>query len=106
MGTSPSARRSSAPSCASRAGSAESNGLNVRSSDIESAIVWTRDQNPVITAKSEQANVLKSEFKEQELVGQENRFNGKGKLRILSADHAADKRAGQAVGLDRRLIGR
>src|SRR3954469_3400777 len=38
-GTSPSTRRSSAPSCASRAGSAESNGLNVRSSDIESAIV-------------------------------------------------------------------
>ena len=56
---------------------------------IQSAIVWTRDQNPVVTAKSEQAIVLKSEFKEQELVGQENRFNGKGKLRIVKS---ADKR--------------
>ena len=56
---------------------------------IQSAIVWTRDQNPVVTAKSEQAVVLKSEFKDQELVGQENRFNGKGKLRIVKS---ADKR--------------
>jgi uncharacterized repeat protein (TIGR01451 family) len=50
---------------------------------IQSAIVWSRDQNPVITAKSEQAVVLKSEFMQHELVGQENRFNGKGKLRIV-----------------------
>ena len=56
---------------------------------IQSASVWTRDQNPVVTAKSEQAIVLKSEFKERELVGQENRFNGKGKLRIVKS---ADKR--------------
>jgi uncharacterized repeat protein (TIGR01451 family) len=52
---------------------------------IQSALVWSRDQNPIITAKSEQAIILKSEFKEQELVGQENRFNFK--LRIVkSAD--------------------
>jgi uncharacterized repeat protein (TIGR01451 family) len=56
---------------------------------IQSASVWTRDQNPVITAKSEQAIVLKSEFKQLELVGRENRFNGKGKLRIVKS---ADKR--------------
>jgi uncharacterized repeat protein (TIGR01451 family) len=55
---------------------------------IQSAAVWTRDQNPVITAKSEQAIVLKSEFKERELVGKENRFNGQGKLRIVKT---ADK---------------
>jgi uncharacterized repeat protein (TIGR01451 family) len=55
---------------------------------IQSASVWTRDQNPVISAKSEQAIVLKSEFKERELVGQENRFNGEGKLRVVKT---ADK---------------
>ena len=56
---------------------------------IQSAVAWTRDQNPVITAKSEQAIVLKGEFKELELVGRENRFNGKGKLRIVKT---ADKK--------------
>ena len=55
---------------------------------IQSAVVWTRDQNPVMTAKSEQAIVLKSQFKELELVGKENRFNGQGKLRIVKT---ADK---------------
>jgi len=56
---------------------------------IQSARVWTRDQNPVVTAKSEQAIELKGHFKALELVGQENRFNGQGKLRIVKS---ADKR--------------
>jgi uncharacterized repeat protein (TIGR01451 family) len=50
---------------------------------IQSAVTWTRDQNPVIIAQSDQAGELTSRFKEQELVGQENRANGKGKLRIV-----------------------
>lgn len=54
---------------------------------IQSAVVWSRAQNPVITAKSEQAIELKSEFKQHELVGREIRF--KGKLRIVKT---ADKK--------------
>jgi uncharacterized repeat protein (TIGR01451 family) len=50
---------------------------------IQSAVTWSRDQNPVIIAQSDQAGELTSRFKEQELVGQENRANGKGKLRIV-----------------------
>lgn len=50
---------------------------------IDSAQVWTRDQNPVILAKSERAREVKSEFSKQEMVGQENRFNGKERLRIV-----------------------
>ncbi len=56
---------------------------------IQSAVVWTRDQNPVVTAKLDSANELKSRFQSQEMVGRENRFNGKGKLRIVKL---ADKR--------------
>jgi uncharacterized repeat protein (TIGR01451 family) len=59
---------------------------------IEAAVVWTRDQNPTIVAKSDAAGELRSQFKEQELVGRENRFNGKGKLRIVKL---ADKRVAQ-----------
>jgi uncharacterized repeat protein (TIGR01451 family) len=40
---------------------------------IQSAVTWTRDQNPVIIAQSDQAGELTSRFKEQELVGQEIR---------------------------------
>jgi len=50
---------------------------------IQSAVTWTRDQNPVIIARSDQAGELTSRFQQQELVGQENRANGKGKLRIV-----------------------
>ena len=56
---------------------------------IQSAQVWTRDQNPVVIAKSEQAIELKSEFKELELVGQENRFKGQARLRVVKT---ADKK--------------
>jgi uncharacterized repeat protein (TIGR01451 family) len=59
---------------------------------IQSAVTWTRDQNPVIIAQSDQAGELTSRFKEQELVGQENRANGKGKLRIVKL---ADKQMAQ-----------
>lgn len=54
---------------------------------IQSASVWSRAQNPVITAKSEQAIVLKGEFRQHELVGRESRF--KGRLRIVKT---ADKK--------------
>ncbi len=56
---------------------------------IQSARVWTRDQNPVVIAKSEQAIELKSEIRDLELVGQENRFKGQAKLRVVKT---ADKK--------------
>ncbi|MBS0261219.1 MAG: DUF11 domain-containing protein, partial [Planctomycetes bacterium] len=52
-----------------------------------SAIVWTRDQYPVLAAKSVQGIELKSKFKPDELVGSENKKNGK--LRIVKL---ADKK--------------
>src|SRR5262249_60061021 len=50
---------------------------------IDSAEVWTRDQNPVILAKSDRALELRAWFAGQEMVGQENRFNGSERLRIV-----------------------
>ena len=64
---------------------------------IQSAVVWTRDQNPVVTAKSEVAGELRSRFQQQELVGQENRFNGKGKLRIVKLADQRIARPGDVV---------
>jgi uncharacterized repeat protein (TIGR01451 family) len=57
---------------------------------IQSAVVWTRDQFPVIAARTEGLTELKGRFAQQELVGRENRCNGKAKLRIVKlADRSA-----------------
>lgn len=56
---------------------------------ITAAIVLSRDQNPVIAAKSEQGIELRSTFMQRELVGQENRNNGHGKIRVVKL---ADKK--------------
>lgn len=61
-------------------------------SSIDSAVVWTRDQNPVILAKSDRALELRAKFNPEEMVGQENRFNGRERLRIVKL---ADKRIAQ-----------
>jgi uncharacterized repeat protein (TIGR01451 family) len=50
---------------------------------IQSASVWTRDQNPTIVGAIDTAGELRSRFTPTEFVGRENRFNGKGKLRIV-----------------------
>jgi uncharacterized repeat protein (TIGR01451 family) len=54
---------------------------------ITSAVVWTRDQYPVIAAKSVQGIELRSRFKADELVGQESR-----RLTGLRIVKLADKR--------------
>jgi uncharacterized repeat protein (TIGR01451 family) len=64
---------------------------------IQSARTWTRDQNPVVTAQSEQAIELKSHFRDLELVGQENRFNGQGKLRIVKSANKRIAEPGDVV---------
>jgi uncharacterized repeat protein (TIGR01451 family) len=57
---------------------------------IQSAVVWTRDQFPVVAGKTEGPIELKSRFEQQELVGRENQCNGKAKLRIVKlADRSA-----------------
>lgn len=50
---------------------------------IQSAATWTRDQNPAIAATTDSAGEIKGRFAPDEYVGRENRFNGKGKLRIV-----------------------
>ncbi len=52
---------------------------------IQSAIIWTRDQNPVMTAHAASAGELKTHFKEQEMVGVETRFR-KGIRLVKLAD--------------------
>ncbi|MGQ0635601.1 MAG: hypothetical protein ACT4QC_13385 [Planctomycetaceae bacterium] len=47
------------------------------------AVVWTRDQNPVIVAETEGPHELRAEFNASELAGLENRFQGKSRLRIV-----------------------
>jgi uncharacterized repeat protein (TIGR01451 family) len=59
---------------------------------IQSAVAWTRDQNPVVAARSEGAIEVKSRFQQQELVGRENRCKGRAMLRIVKL---ADKTAAQ-----------
>jgi uncharacterized repeat protein (TIGR01451 family) len=54
---------------------------------ITAAIVLSRDQNPVITAKSEQGMELRSTFMQRELVGQENK--GHREIRVVKL---ADKK--------------
>jgi uncharacterized repeat protein (TIGR01451 family) len=55
---------------------------------IQSAVVWTRDQNPVIAARAEGTIELKSRFVAEEVVGRE--CKSKGKLRIVKlADRSA-----------------
>lgn len=50
---------------------------------IQSASTWTRDQNPAIAATNDAVGELRGRFTPTEYVGRENRFNGKGKLRIV-----------------------
>lgn len=64
---------------------------------IQSASNWTRDQNPVIAAASQQGNELRSHFRDQELVGRENRFNGKARLRIVKLADKAIAEPGDVV---------
>jgi uncharacterized repeat protein (TIGR01451 family) len=59
---------------------------------IQSAVVWTRDQNPVIAGQTEGAVELKGRFLPNELVGRENRCDGKSRLRIVKL---ADRQAAQ-----------
>lgn len=49
----------------------------------QAAVVWTRDQNPVIAAETEQAGEVRATFTAADLTGQENRFKGKSRLRIV-----------------------
>jgi len=64
---------------------------------IQSASNWTRDQNPVIAAASVQGNELRSHFRDQELVGRENRFNGQARLRIVKLADKAIAEPGDIV---------
>jgi uncharacterized repeat protein (TIGR01451 family) len=64
---------------------------------IQSAANWTRDQNPVIAASSQQGNELRSHFRDQELVGRENRFNGKARLRVVKLADKAIAEPGDIV---------
>lgn len=66
-------------------------------SSIDSALVWTRDQNPVILAKSDRASELRAKFKPEEMVGQENRFNGRERLRIVKLADKRIARSGEVV---------
>lgn len=50
---------------------------------IQAAVTWTRDESPVIVATTDGAGELRGIFSPAEMDGQENRFNGKGKLRIV-----------------------
>ncbi len=50
---------------------------------ITAALALSRNQNPVITAKSEQGIELRNTFLQRELVGQENRNNGHGMIRVV-----------------------
>jgi uncharacterized repeat protein (TIGR01451 family) len=50
---------------------------------ITAALALSRNQNPVITAKSEQGIELRNTFLQRELVGQENRHNGHGMIRVV-----------------------
>jgi uncharacterized repeat protein (TIGR01451 family) len=50
---------------------------------IQSAAAWTRDQNPAIAGTTDSVGEIKGRFTPDEYVGRENRFNGKGKLRIV-----------------------
>lgn len=49
----------------------------------QAAVVWTRDQSPVIAAHDDSAQELNSRFDVAELTGQENRYQGKSRLRIV-----------------------
>jgi uncharacterized repeat protein (TIGR01451 family) len=57
---------------------------------IQSAIVWTRKQYPVIVAKSDPAHELQASFKPQEFIGAEDERRTPGRLRIVKL---ADKTA-------------
>lgn len=70
---------------------------------IQSAVTWTRDQNPVVTAKSDSASELRSRFQGQELVGRENRFNGKAKLRIVKLANKTVAQPGEIVTFTIRI---
>jgi uncharacterized repeat protein (TIGR01451 family) len=64
---------------------------------IQSAANWTRDQNPVIAAASQQGNEIRSHFRHQELVGRENRFNGQARLRVVKLADKAIAEPGDIV---------
>lgn len=56
---------------------------------IQSAGVWTRDQNPVIAATTDSAGEIRGLFNVNEFIGKEDRFKRKGKLYIVKL---ADKK--------------
>lgn len=55
---------------------------------IQNAIAWTRDQYPVLTASTTNANQIKATFKVQQTVGLEDERKTKGNIRVVKlADH-------------------
>ena len=55
---------------------------------IQNAMAWTRDQYPVLTASTTNANQIKATFKVQQKVGLEDERKIKGNIRVVKlADH-------------------
>lgn len=66
-----------------KTGQLHSNESAIIEKSIQAAIAWTRDESPAIVATTDGAGELQGVFTPAEMDGQENRFNGKGKLRIV-----------------------
>lgn len=60
---------------------------------IQAAATWTRDENPVILATDESAQGVMATFRPQEIVGLEEEYLTKGRLRIVKL---ADRKTAQA----------
>jgi uncharacterized repeat protein (TIGR01451 family) len=55
---------------------------------IQNAMSWTRDQYPVLTASTTNANQIKATFKVQQTVGLEDERKTKGNIHVVKlADH-------------------
>ena len=50
---------------------------------LQFAIAWTRDQNPIITASTERGIEMVSKFREDELVGVDDKHKQPGKMKII-----------------------
>jgi uncharacterized repeat protein (TIGR01451 family) len=64
---------------------------------IQAAAVWSKDQYPVIAAKSEAPQTVEATFDADELVGEEPRFTAKGQLRVVKMADKQVAAAGEVV---------
>jgi uncharacterized repeat protein (TIGR01451 family) len=75
----------------------------ILSQQIQNAIIWTRDQFPVISASTASAGEISAKFKVQQTVGVEDERKSKGNIRIIKLADRELAQSGDTVRFNIRF---